>query len=350
MENKKSKYKIGIIGFFGFGTNLGGGQAVKTRSIYSFLKTKYNHEMIECFDTLNWKREPFRFFFRMIVFIHKCTNIVLLPAHKGIRIILPIILFFNFFHKKNVIYPVVGGWLPDLSRKHCFFRNNLKNIDYIMVETAFMKKRLEQQGFKNISLLRNAKDMNSIRANEISVLSSPLKVCTFSRIRADKGIAEAIKAVEIINNMNLFNIKLTIFGAIDSDSIEWFERMKVRFPSNVSYGGLVDTLRSVDTLKNYDVLLFPTKFKTEGFPGTILDGLASGLVIVASDIPSCREILKDGQVGYLLSEPTPEKIVEAIIDIYNNPAKSMEYKKNAVNEYQLYTSDVIYNKLIDAIR
>ena len=38
----------------------------------------------------------------------------------------------------------------------------------------------------------------------------------------------------------------------------------------------MDSEKTVKTLENYYLLLFPTKFRTEGIPGTIIDALSAG--------------------------------------------------------------------------
>ncbi len=44
-------------------------------------------------------------------------------------------------------------------------------------------------------------------------------------------------------------------------------------------------------------MLFPTKFKTEGIPGTIIDAYASGLTVVSSIWDNYNEIIDDGITG-----------------------------------------------------
>ena len=76
-----------------------------------------------------------------------------------------------------------------------------------------------------------------------------------------------------------------------------FVKSKKNFSNNISYKGIIDSNKSVDTLKNYDIMLFPTKFKTEGIPGTIIDAYASGLTVVSSIWDNYNEIIDDGITG-----------------------------------------------------
>lgn len=52
-----------------------------------------------------------------------------------------------------------------------------------------------------------------------------------------------------------------------------------------------------EVLAAADVFAFPSRF--EGFPGAVLEALALGLPVVASDIPPLREIIRPGENGLL---------------------------------------------------
>ena len=62
---------------------------------------------------------------------------------------------------------------------------------------------------------------------------------------------------------------------------------------------MVEYDKSVEVLKNYFALLFPTYYEGEGFAGTILDSLSAGVPIIASDWKYNAEIIKNGETGYL---------------------------------------------------
>lgn len=67
--------------------------------------------------------------------------------------------------------------------------------------------------------------------------------------------------------------------------------------------GLVDFLGHVDDmpglLRNVDVLCLPTIYG-EGVPRILIEAAASGLPLVASDSPGCRDIVRDGVNGLLI--------------------------------------------------
>ena len=77
----------------------------------------------------------------------------------------------------------------------------------------------------------------------------------------------------------------------------WFDELKDSFSACVHYGGLVPFYKSVEVLKNYFALLFPTYYEGEGFAGTLIDALAAGVPVIASDWRYNPEIVEDGMTG-----------------------------------------------------
>ena len=54
------------------------------------------------------------------------------------------------------------------------------------------------------------------------------------------------------------------------------------------------------TLVNYDLMLFPTRYYTEGLPGTIIDAYIANLPVIATEWKHAREFIKDGETGFIV--------------------------------------------------
>lgn len=93
---------------------------------------------------------------------------------------------------------------------------------------------------------------------------------------------------------------IAIYGQIDGAQTEWFEELKQSFHSYVKYGGLVPFENSVEALKDYFALLFPTHFFTEGIPGTIIDTYAAGVPVISAMWESFLDIIENNvtSIGY----------------------------------------------------
>ncbi len=59
-------------------------------------------------------------------------------------------------------------------------------------------------------------------------------------------------------------------------------------------------------LKTADVFLFCSR--TEGLPNALLEAMAAGLPIVATDVPGCRDLIVHGRTGLLAAKGRPDEI------------------------------------------
>lgn len=84
-----------------------------------------------------------------------------------------------------------------------------------------------------------------------------------------------------------------------------------------------------------DVTVLPSLF--EGTPNVVLESLASGVPVVATDVSDNRLIIPDGQVGYVVPLHDPAVLADRILAILQNPAlrhsMSIAARQWAVTEF-----------------
>jgi glycosyltransferase involved in cell wall biosynthesis len=92
---------------------------------------------------------------------------------------------------------------------------------------------------------------------------------------------------------------------------QWAEETAVTFYSP-------DTNEEVlDALTGRDVLVFPTRF--EGFPVSLLEAMAAGLVPVASNLPGgLRELVREGENGFLCKPGAVEDFAARIAWLHHH--------------------------------
>jgi glycosyltransferase involved in cell wall biosynthesis len=62
--------------------------------------------------------------------------------------------------------------------------------------------------------------------------------------------------------------------------------------------------------------------KAEGFANAILEYMAAGLPVVATDVGGAREAIAEGETGYLVASGDDEKMAERIIEVLNEPKRA----------------------------
>lgn len=341
------KYKIGIIGYFAKGKSKAGGQEAKTCSLDKALRNKFGDESVLDLDTTSWKKRIIKLFLNLITLPVQCENIIMLPAQNSLKFFVPILVVINIFFKRKIFYSVVGGWLPKYLQKHKYLIFFLKRLDKIWVETVSMREALNKLDINNVDVIVNFKYINKVFL-DISkfTYNEPYSLCIFSRIMKEKGVEDAIEAVKYVNNYYKRTvIKLDIYGKIEKEYIDRFDEILKLKPSYIIYKGEVEPEKSVEILKDYLAVLFPTRYYTEGIPGTIIDAYTAGVPVICSLWENHRDVFFNEITGLGYEFKNVNALKEILKNIVKNPEKIISMKKNCLAESEKYNPNVVMKKI-----
>lgn len=341
--------KVCVIGHFGFGKNLLNGQTVKTKIVTNELNKVLGEENVMKIDTHGGLLALFKLPFQAFRAMRKCENIVILPAHNGLRILTPLLSFYKKFFKRKIHYLVIGGWLVKYIQKKKRLEKKLKKFNGIYVETNTMKSNLEKLGFDNVIVLPNCKELIPLPEEELrSEYTEPYRLCTFSRVMEEKGIEDAVNVIREINNeYGRTVLSLDIYGQVDANQIEWFDELQKKFPDYIKYGGAVPFDKSVETLKDYFALLFPTKFYTEGIPGTIIDAYAAGVPVISAKWESYDDVIDDGVTGLGYEFDNLDELKRTLKETVLAPQRIIDLKSNCIRKANEFLPKEVVGKLVE---
>jgi glycosyltransferase involved in cell wall biosynthesis len=141
------------------------------------------------------------------------------------------------------------------------------------------------------------------------------------RLASDKGIGTAIEAMtKLVFSQGQREVRLSLAG---SGSAEYEDHL--RFMVNqagltdyVSFLGWVPSEEMPGLLRNFDVLLL-TSIWPEPFARVLLEGMISGLVVVATPTGGTTEILVDGENGLLFAAGDAEDLAQKIVCLAADP-------------------------------
>lgn len=341
--------KVSVIGHFGHGKQLLNGQTIKTKMLTEELERVFGKDQVTRYDTSGKWKALFNIPFRLFKAFRHSDNIIILPAYKGIRYLMFLIALMRpFFTRTGLQYAVVGGWLPTFIDNKKLLAKWLHLLDGIYVETTTMKKALEAKGYKNVFMLTNFKEITPVTLSaNIEVPEKPFKLCTFSRVMKGKGIIEAAKVIEEINKKEGFTAyTLDVFGPIWPTDREWFEQEMSTLSECIRYKGAVSFNESVSVLKDYFFLLFPTRFRTEGVPGTIIDAYAAGIPVLSSRWNSFADVIDENVTGIGYDFDNFEELSDTLKEILYNPERIVGMKEACVEKAKEYTAEAATSTLI----
>ena len=331
--------KAAILGHFAFGEDKANGQTIKTKIVGAELKKHFGEDEVTFYDTMGGWKFLLKLPFVLIHILYKHKNVVLLPAYKAVCIIVPTITLLNVFFRRHLHYVVIGGRLTKLIHDFPLLKTPLRRLSQIYPETHLMQKELGEMHISNATIMPNFKHINIISEDSMPDFTDfPLPLVTFSRVERTKGIEDAINAVKVCNNkLGRAVYTLDIYGLIQKE--EWFKQVMEKQPDEIRYCGLVPFDKSTETLSKYFALLFPTYYAGEGFAGTIIDAMAAGLPVVASNWKANPEIVKEGETGFLFPVHSVEAMADILIRLAEKPEATKELRLNCIKEARKYQPD-----------
>jgi len=320
-----------------------GGQESKNQILSSYLEKNF---LIKEFDTKNWIYKPLMLVDLFLSLLRSHDWIVLSMSSISTYRLLKIINFLGLSHK--TIYLVIGGWFPQLIKKHPDRVNLYNSINCIYCEGYKMIKELQTEGITNANYLPNFKNFDlSILKKKSQEKNKDLKKFLYlSRIDTDKGSELVLDAVNYLNKN--YNIHVDFYGVINPTYKSHFLE-KIKHIPNVNYKGVIDmrNKKSYEFLidEGYLGFLFCTTYYGEGFPGAIIDSMVMGLPVIATDWSLNSELVDDNKTGLIIEPNNIKALQDAMETFVNNPIDLKIMKKRIIKKASLFHADNVLKKL-----
>ena len=148
-----------------------------------------------------------------------------------------------------------------------------------------------------------------------TTLNKPLRFAFLGRYEARKGVQELSAALK--NLIGKYNFEFCFIGPIP-------EEFKIDSTQLKYHGAINDAEKIKSILQNVDVFVLPSH--SEGMPNVVLEAMASGCAILATDVGAVNVMVND-ENGWLIP-PLNERILEEkMAEIINTNTESIERKK-----------------------
>ena len=318
------------------------GDAIKNRYLVDFFKRELNR--VDYVDTQRWKKNPLvllRVMWHLTA--HRYDNIVISTSNVSAYRLIGLTTSLNL--KSRIYYFMIGGYAPVKIKQGIYKAARFKKLERIIVEADKVAELYHEFGIDNTIRLYNFKRV--LFTPDISVQHSGIIRFVFlSRITELKGVFDILQSVNKLNDSGYGNrYEVDFYGRIDSDIEERFLN-KVNSISNVTYKGFLnlDEAQGYKTLSEYDAMLFPTLYATEGFPGVIADAAIAALPVIASSWRYADEIIGHGKCGLLFNTGNKKVLTELMARVIDNPSLLEPLRKNALQRSDLYNADKVLNK------
>jgi len=178
-----------------------------------------------------------------------------------------------------------------------------------------------------------------------SISKDRVKVILVARMLWDKGVGEFVEAATILMQKRV-NAEFLLVGSTDlgnpkSIPIEQLEQWNRS--GTVKWLGEQKDITQI--LSESHIAVLPSY--REGLPKSLIEAAAIGRPIITTDVPGCREVVKDGENGFLVPLKDSKKLAEAIQYLINNPDLLVVMgKKSRLMAEQEFSLQQVVNKTL----
>jgi glycosyltransferase involved in cell wall biosynthesis len=230
------------------------------------------------------------------------------------------------------------------------FRNKIINYsDAAIVLTRNMEIKIQKYTNKPLIIIPNGIDLRIYESvsklniyNELNIPSDEKIIVFLGRLHPVKGLDYLIESFYLITN-RYQNVSLLIIGKGSELSAIRNLANKYNLNSKIFFNSKVSNKEIPNYLSACNIFVLPSL--SEGFPTVVLEAMASGLPIVATNVGGLPDIIQENKNGFLVEPKNPEKMAERILFLLNNPYECKKigvYNKEYVKNYQ-------WNDVIDKL-
>lgn len=289
-------------------------------------------------DFKNWKKHPW-VLWQLVgnMLFHRNSTLIFSTSPKNVYPLMKVMKKLNW--KQNSVHWVIGGSFGQKVQQGIYKSDVVGCIKHTLVESSIMVKQLNECNVEGVMEVPNFKP---IKYYPSLGLKNPnnnktLKFVFLSRIMPEKGCDYILEAARLLNE-NGYKNKFTVdfYGKIAEEYSVTFKK-KIETLDNVNYKGFLNLMENegYDTLSSYDLMLFPTYWKGEGFAGVFIDAFIAGLPMIATDWAHNRAFLREEETALFI--PIHDvlalygKMKECIDGKYDIQGMSLHCQKEARN-------------------
>lgn len=165
------------------------------------------------------------------------------------------------------------------------------------------------------------------------------RFCFIGQVSESKGAQMLLAALEYVDA----SYTVSLYGPIVDQQ---------QIAGSPNYKGMLQSADAVwRTLQQYDVLVLPTKYEGEGYPGVIVEAYAMGLPVISSDWLAIPEIVQPGKTGFLIDPQAPDsakKLAQAMQSF--TPDNYVEMSRNARALFeQRFEANAVMKRMLDEL-
>ena len=267
--------------------------------------------------------------------------------YKSIKVII-------YFNNKNSFWVVLGAKFAGVNNIAICIQNAVRGISFKNCKTIILLKifnnlnvklvpcsRAIQNSYENIdkkikfsSIIPNCinskyfqEEIQKLKKNKKShKLKTIIMIARLDEIKDHETLIKAFAKIK-----NKCNLKLVGDG-YQRSRLEKVANDLNLDPKKIFLGSRMEITK---LLANSDIFAFSTT-EDEGFGIVLIEAMAAGLPIIASDVPACREVLDNGNAGILVPPKSVDIWKKQLNTLINSQNQMRYYQKKSLQNLEKY--------------
>jgi colanic acid/amylovoran biosynthesis glycosyltransferase len=244
------------------------------------------------------------------------------------------------FHNRRTIIQFHGGNISSVLRNNrlpIYIKLIFKLASHIIVLTEIQKKSIAAFCEENeITVIPNMID-TSLFPKHKQNNNGKISILYMSKIEYQKG---AFDVVEAISQVAKYHNHINFIFAGDGPDLK---KLKLVCCENgceefIKFLGHLTDQRKIDFLSNGDIFLFPSYYQ-EGMPYALLEAMAAGLPVIATNTGGIPEIISHNKNCLLIPPGQPDQLADAIFYLLKHPRKRKSFgamnRQKAVSKFDI---------------
>ena len=246
-----------------------------------------------------------------------------LKFHKGINFI-----FILFIHKPNERYVV-------------------SKISNIIAVSLHVKNVISDMTQSQIYVIQNGidfEDIHNVQPHKSIEYPSILFVGGLSKV---KGIDTLLNAVPIIRK-KILNLCVYIAGSGPEENKLKELVKELNIEENVNFLGYISENEKYSYYKSADVCVFPSRYEPFGI--VLLEAMACGKPVVASNVGGIPFVVEEGKTGLLFESGNVEDLADKIMTILKNEELREKMGEAGRERAKEFTWDKIAERTVEVYK
>lgn len=193
----------------------------------------------------------------------------------------------------------------------------------------------------DVDRISNLKVDKQEKRSSLGIPQNAIIVLSVGELSDRKNHSTVLKAVSTLKNYNIYYV---VCGIGDNKDKLLSLAKEKNFDGRLKLLGYRTDI--VEIMKASDLFVFPSLL--EGLPVSLMEAMAAGLPIIASNIRGNTDLIKNGKNGYLFNPNDIKEIQKNIIQLINNQSKMDTFCSVGQKEVTAYDKAVI-NKYMNNI-